>query len=299
LENNQPIGCIICEGTTEAIEFKRKEITKSGFLVAEGVIQRANELNRNRRYYPLDELAKGIYSKRTQELVSSGNFKGEAGHPTDTSLVRQAKVDPTNEQVWYKKIWMDGDLVKAHFCGTNNELGRSFNEDLKCGQLPSFSLRAVGSLINENGRNTVRNMQIITYDRVYWPAPSGAYTSHVITTESALGESSAIKQYDINENDYFYAKASEINRLSEAGNAVDSDEEIITPLTQKEMNNFIVAESANIRSVIDTFDVLYESMELDPTANIVTMKNVHGDTIVLSLESAVKKEILHAINDLF
>jgi hypothetical protein len=65
------------------------------------------------------------------------------------------------------------------------------------------------------------------------------------------------------------------------------------------MNNFIVSESANIRSVIDTFSVLYETMELDPTVNIVTMKNIYGDTIKLSLESAVKKEILHAINDLF
>lgn len=301
MNNNDVIGCMLCEASTAEVEFKVKSEDKNGYIIAEGILQEGDEVNRNRRYYPTDELRRSIMSSRTQELVESGNLKGEAGHPTDTSLARQAKVDPTLEQVWYLKLWMDGNFVKGRFTGTSNALGRSFNEDLRRGQRPSFSLRAVGSLVNENGRMTVRKMQMITYDRVYFPSHSKAYTSHIVATESA-GIGSILnpyKQYQINEDNYFYAKAGEIQKIAEAGNSVDVDEDIITPLTQAEMSNYIMNESSRIDKVLDTFDILYESMTLDPLMKTVTMKTKYGDKISVYLEQAVQKEILHEVNNLF
>lgn len=299
MNDNNVIGCILCDAATAEVEFKVKQEDKNGYLIAEGILQEGDEVNRNRRYYPTDELRRSITSPRVQELISSGNLKGEAGHPTDTSLARQSKVDPTLEQVWYLKLWMDGNFVKGRFTGTSNELGKSFNEDLRRGQRPSFSLRAVGSLVNENGRMTVRKMQMITYDRVYFPSHSKAYTSHIVTTESALGFQAPCKTYNINEDSYFYAKAGEIQRIAEAGNAVDVEQDIITPLTQMEMNNYLISESSRIDSVLNTFDVLYESMTLDPLMKTVTMKTKYGDTISVYLEQAVQKEILNGVNELF
>lgn len=293
------VGCILCEETATSVEFKIKGEDKLGFVTAEGVVQQGNEVNRNRRFYPTEELARNLMSPRTKELVESGNFKGEAGHPTDTSLARQAKVDPRYEQVWYKKFWMDGDYVKAWFTGTSNDLGKSFNDDLKRGQKPSFSLRAVGALTNENGRMTVRNMQMIAYDRVYFPSHSKAYTSHIITTESALGYVKENIQYTLADDDYFAAKIEEINALTEAGNILDGSGTIETPLTQSEMNGYILAESKNIQDVINSFDILYESMTLDPSMKLVTMKTKIGDTIYLSLEEAVQKEITFGIANMF
>lgn len=293
------VGCILCEETATSVEFKIKGEDKLGFVTAEGVVQQGNEVNRNRRFYPTEELARNLISPRTKELVESGNFKGEAGHPTDTSLARQAKVDPRYEQVWYKKFWMDGDYVKAWFTGTSNDLGKSFNDDLKRGQKPSFSLRAVGALTNENGRMTVRNMQMIAYDRVYFPSHSKAYTSHIITTESTLGYVKENIQYTLADDDYFAAKIEEINALAEAGNILDGSGTIETPLTQSEMNGYILAESNNVQDVINSFDVLYESMTLDPSMKLVTMKTKVGDTIYLSLEEAVQKEITFGIANMF
>lgn len=285
MDNQNIVGCIINEDTTANIEFKVQSENRNGFVIAEGIIQRGNETNRNRRYYPTEELRRGIMAPRQQELVESGNFKGEAGHPLDKTLVRQSKIDPLNEQVWYTKLWMEGDLVKAHFRGTNNELGRSFNDDLKDGQKPSFSLRALGSLVNENGRMTVRNMQIVTYDRVYFPSHPGAYTTKIITTEAAGGG-------------LFYAKASEVESLREAGNDVGSVN-VITPLTQEEVNNFILTESTNLRTAINTFDVFYESVNLNPDMHTVTMKTRLGDTIHLSLETAISREIMNGVSNMF
>lgn len=298
IDQNAEIGCIICEATKNEVEFKITDEHKNGYLIAEGILQEGDEVNRNRRYYPMEELNRAISSPRVQELVESGNLKGEAGHPTDTSLARQAKVDPTLEQVWYLKLWTDGKFVKGRFRGTNNELGRSFNEDLRCGQKPSFSLRAVGSLVNENGRLTVRKMQMITYDRVYFPSHSKAYTTRVITTESAITPIT-FQQYEINPNDYFHFKSDEINRLSESGNIVDCNEDLIAPLTKTEMNSYIMTESKRVDSVLNTFDILYESVNLNPEMNTVSMKTKYGDTVNVYLEEAVKKEILYGIYDMF
>ena len=300
MEQENLIGCILCEETAANVEFKVKGENRNGFLIAEGILQQGNEINRNRRYYPTEELIAAINSPRCRELVESGNLKGEAGHPTDTSLSRQAKVDPTLEQVWYQKLWMDGDYVMGQFRGTNNELGRSFNEDLRDGQRPSFSLRAVGSLVNENGRATVKRMQMITYDRVYFPSHSKAYTTRLVTTEAAVGMPvHEQKYYDIEKQNYFYVKTDEINRLSESGNSVDLQESVVTPLKQEEVKNYLLSESANLKLALDTFDLIYESMEVANDIGTVKIKTTYGDTIYLDTETALKKEMIHEINNYF
>lgn len=291
------VGYILCEETMANVEFKIKDENKNGFVTAEGIVQEGNEVNRNRRYYPTEELASNIKSSRTVEMITTGNLKGEAGHPMDKSLQRQTKIDPTLEQVWYKKLWMDGNYVKAWFRGTNNELGRSFNDDLKDGQKPSFSLRAVGSLVNENGRMTVRKMQMITYDRVYFPSHSKAYTTALVTSESTMNEA---QQYlKINKDSYYHHKENEINDITVRGNDVTMNESVTIPITQKQVSNYLVNESANIKSAMDVFDVLYESMELSPDGSEVTMKLTNGDTIHLCLEDAIRKEILEGVSMYF
>lgn len=301
-EEKNIVGCMISEDTTSNVEFQIRSENKNGFVLAEGCVQRANEVNRNKRYYPLEELVNAIDSPRQRELVKTGNFKGEAGHPLDKTLARQSKVDPQCEQVWYTKLWMDGDRVMAHFRGTNNDLGRSFNDDLKDGQLPSFSLRALGSLVNENGRLTVRNMQMIAYDRVYFPSHPSAYTTKIITTESGKPKAVNESTYDFNNcippHIYFQKKMNEIYGIRESGNSVESAN-IVSKLTQSEVNNFILSESNNLRNVINTFDIFYESINIDPSLHTVTMKTRLGDTIHLMLETAVSREIMNAVSDLY
>lgn len=292
------IGTILCEETKTNVEFKVTSENKNGFVIAEGILQEGNEINRNRRYYPTQELAAGIMAPKQQELVKSGNFKGEAGHPLDTTLTRQAKVDPRYEQVWYQKLWMDGDYVMAHFRGTNNELGRSFNDDLKDGQRPSFSLRALGSLVNENGKMTVRNMQIITYDRVYFPSHSKAYTTKIITTESATGNDVSKQYYVANPNSYYSRKQGELNYLTESGNSPVSGS-FTTSFTNQQLANYIVQESTNIRAIINQFDVFYDSINLDENTNTVFIKTKVGDTLMVPLETMIQKEIMNEVCRLF
>lgn len=293
-----PVGYIICEQVSENVEFKIKGEDAAGFVKAEGILQEGNSPNRNKRLYPTEELARNIMSTKIREMVETGNLKGEAGHPIDTSLARQSKIDPTLEQVWYTKLWMDGNYVMSQFMGTSNDLGKSFNLDLKRGQKPSFSLRAVGSLSNQNGQLVVAKMQMITYDRVYFPSHQKAYTTRILTTESAEFINKNIKYYDINKDNYFYEKQNEINALSEAGNCPDSELVICEKITNQELNNFIIEESNNMNIVKENFNLLFNTMSLNENYDTVSIKTQQGNIVNVTLEDAIKKEIIFGINKL-
>lgn len=267
----RPIAYIINEGVAEAVEC---EIIKedNNFVIAEGILQQAGKINRNRRFYTEEDLYKEIYGPRLRELVTTGNLKGEAGHPTDMTLARQQKVDPRFEQVWYTKLWMENGYVKAHFRGTNNELGKSFDADLKDGQRPSFSLRSLGTITNENGQNRVCNLHIITYDRVYYPSYDNAYTEKILT-ESA--------DYDIPMSEY----------LKNNGNKLCVDEgfESIAPILNTDIVDLLMKESSDLNSLCESFNPRNVSMSKDgKSVNIVTE---NYDTIIMPTNDYIDNAI--------
>lgn len=257
----RPIAYIINESVAEAVECKLVK-EDNDFVIAEGVLQQAGKINRNKRFYTEEDLHKEIYGPRVRELVSTGNFKGEAGHPTDMSLARQQKVDPTLEQVWYTKLWIENGFVKGQFRGTNNDLGRSFDRDLKDGQRPSFSLRSLGTIANENGQNRVCNLHIITYDRVYYPSYDNAYTERIVT-ESASTET-PMKDY-----------------LKDKGNSMYLDESFdsIAPILNTDIVDLLMKESSDLNSLCRDFNPRHVSMSSDgKSVNIVTESY---DTVIM------------------
>lgn len=276
---DKPVAYIINESLEEVVSFDVVDENKhSGFVTAEGIIQQAGKMNRNRRYYTQEDLHKEIYSDRLRELITSGNFKGEAGHPLDMNLARQQKVDPTLEQVWYTKVWMEGDYVKAQFRGTNNELGRAFNEDLKCGQKPSFSLRSLGSIKIVNGKSNVTNLRIITYDRVYYPSYDNAYTDRIVS-ESAMNYNSPLYPYE--------------EYLNSMGNkqVVDESADSIAPILNKDVTDLLLRESYSFNQICEDFAPIYKSIKLSDDKKKVVMVDESYNTIIVPLNRYVTNMI--------
>ena len=166
MHNKPTIGFVILESAPIAVP-QAKVISDTGKrVIGEGIIQTAEEENRNGRCYLQPDLLREINCARTVELLSTGNMLSEHGHPMDTSMMRQQNIDPNNTVARFTKIWMDGNNVMAQFKGTNSAIGEEFDQDLREGVLPSWSLRALGSLENIHGRNVVKNLRVITWDRV-------------------------------------------------------------------------------------------------------------------------------------
>lgn len=273
----KPVVFVINEAAEKVVSCETVNINRNGFVTAEGVLQVGEKENRNRRFYSTEDLHSEIYSDRIRELVTTGNFKGEAGHPLDLNLSRQQKVDGTLEQVWFTKLWMEGPLVKAQFRGTNNELGRSFNEDLKDGQLPSFSLRSIGSIKNSGGRNQVTNLRIICYDRVYFPSYPDAYTDHIVTESAFMDD---LKLTNMNEDMQ--------RKIVESGNSL-MVESAVAPIINDEVRKVIMKESYNLNAMCEAFD--QEFTNITRKGNNLQLVDENYNVIVVPIEDYVGAKI--------
>lgn len=269
------IGMVICEGAYEPspINIIAESTIKGGpdRVIAECVLQDVDKENRNRRIYEEKDLFPQLTAKRTVELLKSGNLKGEAGHPMDKDLARQQTIDPMKVQVLYTKLWTEGKQIKAHVRGTNNALGQEFNDDLLSGELPSFSLRALGSIENKNGKAYVRNIKVITWDRVYFPSHECAYTEKILSE----GASIMVPKKELS--------ASEM-RINESG--------LLIPITNQSVIDYIKQESANLTVAMNNFDVLYESMKLIDHGRNLQMVDRAGNVLIINLETYIQDEIM-------
>ena len=254
---------------------------KGNRVIAEGTLQDLGVQNRNSRIYEAKELAPELTCARTKELLRTGNMKGENGHPMSKDLTRQQTIDPNNTVVKFLKFWIEGNLIKAQYKGCNNRLGEEFNADLLDGELPSFSLRALGGLDIRNGKAYVKNVKLITYDRVIYPSHKVAYTERII------GESAMVS----NQKEFVNEQA----KVSNTKLYVDENYNgMITPITNESVLKALKYESATVRALLQNFDVRYNNMEIIPTVSgsKVQMYDESGNIIVVNLERHVHNEIM-------
>lgn len=272
------VGYILLEEASEPMDSKVVGTTDENKPIAEGILQDADAQNRNGRCYHKSDLKSEIEAPRQKELLESGNMKGENGHPMNKELSRQQTIDPDMVCVKYLKIWMEGDLVKARFTGTNNQRGRDFDADLLCGEKPSFSLRALGTIEEKGGKAWVENLKVITWDRVIYPSHAKAYTKGLITESAGLQptfESVDVSSLSPNRREIFNGSK---------GNVI--------PFDTSGVINFIMQESTNLAIVMNNFDVFYESIEVSNDGRKLQMVDKSGNVIVTNLESFVRNQIM-------
>ena len=256
------IGYIINESIAAPMDTKIVS-ESSGRVVAEAILQTAEEDNRNGRYYKREDLAREIGCARTKELLEAGMVRGECGHPMSTDLSRQQTIDPGNVIVQYLSFWMDGDNVMAQYKGTNNQLGEFIDKDLREGCKPAFSLRALGTINNKSGHAVVENLRMITYDMVIYPSHKQAYTQKLISESAGFSK----------------------------GNIAENKPKLI-PITNDSVISYIKSESANIKNIMNSFDTLFESVSLIHNGKDIQLIDRGGQILIVNLESYIKDEIM-------
>lgn len=283
MNNNLVIGHIILEAQQEV-----PEVTiiseKNNKVTGTGIIQTLGDENRNGRIYELKDMKPEVEGDRIQkELIPTGNMCGHDGHPSSTELSIQSVIDPKLCSVRYSKIWLEGSEIHANFRGTNNEYGKAFNADLMEGVRPSFSLRALGSVDRErSGKCYVRNLRIITWDRVIFPSHKRAYMSNLITSknESAVLESCG---YDMSKNDMLNGEKA-------------LNEGVLIPIVNKQVVDYIKHESANVKAILNNFETLYESAIICGDGKQVQLALADGNRILVNLEQYISNEIMDYCN---
>lgn len=269
------IGYVIIETATTSDsnnlpETKLIKKRDDGRVLAEGVLQEANMKNRNGRWYDSRDLFPELVAPRQQELLKTGNMRGENGHPLSKDLVRQQTIDPNNTVCIYTKFWTEDNFVMGQFFGTYNDKGEEFNTELENGMLPSFSLRALGTIQNTGRGAEVKGIKIITYDRVIYPSHDKAYTRGLVQEGSLL--------------------------VPEGNNLVleESDQGLVIPITNDEVINYINSQSLNVKQIRESFDLLYDDIKLVKNKSQVQLTDKAGGIFVVNLESYIHNEIMDA-----
>lgn len=278
---NNTIGYIITEGeTSNSASMQLTPKTIRGKVVGKGIIQTANEKNRNGRWYSKDELFPQLTCPRITELINTGTLIAQAGHPIGPDakdLQVQSTLDPIKRCARFLKLWTEGMDIWSEFVGTNNDLGKAFDEDLKEGILPAWSLRALGSIEQTPRGAEVKNLRIITWDSVYYPSHQRAYTQGLV---------------------YESAGVDDVKIKSNKKVAVDNREKAITeaaiyPIINENIVNFLQSQSSNLKFVRECCDFMYNDIQVNEngTKVILSDKN-NGDTMVINMESYIHNELM-------
>ena len=269
---NSSIGYIICESDISPKVTNISNAKINGKLVAEGILQTADERNRNGRYYAEEELFPQLTAPRTLELLRAGYLRAEMGHPLSKDLQRQSMIDDTKTCARFLKLWTVGKDIWATFTATNNVNGEAFNADLAEGCLPAWSLRALGTIEKTRRGMEVRNLRLITWAQVIYPSHPGAYTQRIISESTVMNESTSI---DISEKNDMVGEA------------------MIIPITDNNIISFIQSESSNLKFVRECFDFAYDSISVNENGTKVLLTTKAGETIAINMESYVHNELMH------
>ena len=272
---NNIAAYIICESDINpSLEKVEKGI--DGKAIGEGILQTADERNRNGRYYAEEELFPQLVAPRTKELLDAGYLRAEMGHPLSKDLARQSVIDDKITCARFLTLWTEGKNIWARFKGTNNKYGQAFDLDLKDNCKPAWSLRALGSVMQTSRGAEVKNLRIITWDNVIYPSHPGAYTQRVVSEATALNESGVIvpENNPILENDL-------------EGKA------FITPIKNEQVLSYIQSQSGNYKFIKECFDFVYKDIVVNEAGTKVFLTTNEGETLVVPIESYIHNELMN------
>ena len=265
------IGSIILEGAT-TVEDTIISDGKSGKLIGEGTLQDMDVENRNHRIYAKSDMVPEVNGPRLKELINARSLLSEWGHPLSDDLVRQQTIDPKLCCCRFNKVWVEGNLIKGQFEATNNDYGKAFDQDLREGVKPAFSLRALGSIENVNGKAYVKGVKIITWDTVIYPSHKAAYMDKIVTESAIDGTTIHKNQVVVPKND-----PGRIITL----NSTDA----------KTVISRLQRESANLDKIVSTFDGIMDNITL-LDENTVMLTSRFGEKFVVNLENHIENLIM-------
>ena len=181
----------------EEFEYVLEE-QKSGdqTLYIKGPYMMAEDVNRNKRYYPKDELSR-VVKRYLKEMVEENRSMGELNHPTSAEVDLERACHMVTDMWCEGNLWYGKSKVLSTPCG---QIVKSLvNDGVKVG----VSSRALGQLREENnGVNRVSEMRLVAVDCVSDPSCPKAFVNGILESKQyVLAENGKFEEaYDTLEN---------------------------------------------------------------------------------------------------
>ena len=174
----------------EIIEEETNKDTPSNLYI-KGPYMMAEGVNRNNRYYPLNELEREV-QRYNEEMIKPGRAMGELNHPSSADVDLERACHIVTEITQDGNVFYGKSKVLTTPCG---QVVRSLiNDGVKIG----MSSRALGTLEEKADYNQVNNLKLVAIDCVADPSYSSAFVNGILESKQwVLAEDGAYEEiYD-------------------------------------------------------------------------------------------------------
>tara|TARA_R100000152_G_C6769911_1_gene195901 strand:- start:1276 stop:1956 length:681 start_codon:yes stop_codon:yes gene_type:complete len=198
----------------EDFEYVLEESGKDGKknMYIKGPYMMAEEVNRNKRYYPTDELKREI-ERYKKDMIRENRSMGELNHPTT------AEVDLERACHMVTDIWQEGNMFYGKSKVLSTPCGQIVKSLINDGVKVGMSSRALGQLTpveEKAGVSKVTDMKLVAVDCVSDPSCPKAFVNGILES----------KQYILGKDGKFVE-------------AYDAFEESLETLPTKELNDYL------------------------------------------------------------
>ena len=130
---------------------------------------------RNRVLYPEAEMRKAIEDERVQTMLTLGSYIGHAEHPKNPDDVGDwVAFDRHKSFHKFTKLWIENHKLMGEVqtipCDNNLLIAA-----IKGGELPSFSIRVLGSPANKGSYQELTDIVLVAIDWVTYPGNPGSF----------------------------------------------------------------------------------------------------------------------------
>jgi hypothetical protein len=162
----------------DEFEYIEEEVDRNSpsNLYIKGPYMMAEDVNRNNRMYPLDELVREA-ARYNEEMVVPGRAMGELNHPTTADVDLERACHMVTELTQDGNVFVGKSKVLSTPCG---QIVRSLiNDGVKVG----MSSRALGTLEEGTEHNVVKNMKLVAIDCVADPSYPKAFVNGILESK--------------------------------------------------------------------------------------------------------------------
>lgn len=161
--------------TVEEINYLTEDVGDKKNLFIEGVFMVSDELNRNGRVYPYETLTKEV-GRYITEFVNCNRAFGELGHPTGPTV----NLDRVSHRIVMLEFKKNKVYGKAKIM-ESTPMGKIAGELIREGAKLGVSSRAMGSLVEQNGKKIVQpDLMLSAVDIVADPSAPGAFVNGIM-----------------------------------------------------------------------------------------------------------------------
>jgi hypothetical protein len=189
------------------IEEQNRNTPSNMFI--KGPFLMANEANRNKRVYPLEEMVREV-SRYDKEMIKQNRATGELNHPTSPEINLERACHMVTD------LKQNGNIFEGKSKILSTPVGQVVRSLIMDGVKLGVSSRALGRVDEKNGVNTVSDFRLVAIDVVADPSVPTAFVNGVLES----------KQWVLKDN-------------GELETFYDSFEKGISKLPKKDVDNYL------------------------------------------------------------